>query len=167
MSYIRKNTLPKLMFRSLFILLAVSVLFISCNSDDDSGDTNEPAPVIGVWDLVELNVSPAQDVDLDGTANSNLLDELNCVSGILTINDVGTWSLTLDGVTVTSITGGLFSITCNPSQSFNSGTWAFQNNRLTLFQGDSPIVLTLDNDQLTNLVGDTLPEFFSEVYQKR
>ena len=154
------------MRRLLLLLLAVSIL-ISCNSDDDSGGTNEPAPVIGSWDLIELNVTPAQDVNEDGTANGNLLDELNCISGTLTINDVGTWSLNLNGVTVNTITGGLIDISCNPAPSFNSGTWAFQNNRLTLFQGDSPIVLTLDNDRLTNLVGETLPEFFSEVYQKR
>lgn len=155
------------MFRSGLFLLFISVILFSCASDDDSGDTNEPAPVIGVWDLVELNISPAQDVDLDGTASTNLLDELSCISGTLTIDALGTWSLTLDGVTITSITGGLFNILCNPAQAFNSGTWAYQNNQLTLFQGFDPIVLTLNGDQLTNLVGDNLPDIFSEVYQKR
>ncbi len=153
--------------RFLLFLLPLGVLIISCGSDDDPGDTNEPAPVIGVWDLVELNISPAQDINEDGTANGNILDELNCVSGTLTINDVGTWSLNLNGVTVTTITGNLFDIRCSEAPSFNSGTWAFQNNQLTLFQGAEPIVLTLDGDRLTNLVGQTLPEFFSEVYQKR
>ncbi|MDX1314154.1 MAG: hypothetical protein R3356_01515 [Eudoraea sp.] len=162
-----QSTLLIIMFRSILFLLAISTLIISCGSDDGSGGTNEPAPVIGSWDLIELNISPAQDVDEDGTANGNLLDELNCISGVLTINDVGTWSLNLNGVTVTSITGGLFDISCNPAPSFNSGTWAFQNNRLTQFLGDSNIVLSLNNDRLTNLVGGTLPEFFSEVYQKR
>jgi hypothetical protein len=166
MCYLRINTIRLMMIRSILLLLAASVLLLSCGSDD-SGDTSEPAPVIGSWDLIELNISPAQDVDQDGTPNGNLLDELNCVSGTLTINEVGTWSLNLNGVTVTSITGGLFDISCNPAPSFNSGTWAFQNNRLTLFQGDSPIVLTFNNDRLTNLVGETLPEFFSEVYQKQ
>ncbi len=155
------------MFRSLLLLLFVGTLLISCGSDDDSGDNNEPAPVIGTWDLVELNITPAQDVDEDGTANGNLFDELNCITGTLVINNVGTWTLNLDGVTVTSITGGLFNITCSTSSSFNSGTWAFQNNQLTLFQGGEPIVLTLNGDRLTNLVGDTLPDIFSEVYQKR
>jgi hypothetical protein len=153
--------------RSFLFLLSFSALLFSCGSDDDSGNNNEPAPVIGVWDLVELNVSPAQDIDQDGTASANILDELNCVSGTLTINDVGTWSLNLSGVSVTSITGGLFDIRCNPTQNFNSGTWAFQNNQLTLFQGIDPIVLTLNGDQLTNLIGGSLPEFSSEVYQKR
>ncbi len=153
--------------KSLVFLFALCGLLFSCSSDDDSGGDNEPAPVIGQWDLVELNVTPAQDIDQDGTANGNVLDELNCVSGILTINEVGTWSLNLDGVIVTTITGGLFNIRCNPEQSFNSGTWAFQNNQLTLFQGVDPIVLTLDGDRLTNLVGETLPDFFSEVYQRR
>lgn len=155
------------MFRSFLLLLAASLLFLSCGSDDDSGDSNEPAPVIGQWDLIELNVTPAQDIDQDGTANGNILDELNCVSGTLTINEVGTWTLNLNGVNITTITGGLFDIRCNPDQSFNSGTWAFQNNQLTLFQGIDPIILTLDGDRLTNLVGETLPDFFSEVYERR
>ena len=153
--------------KSAILLVIMSVFLFSCGSDDNSGGNDEPAPVIGVWDLVELNVTPAQDIDEDGTANSNILVELNCVSGTLTINDVGTWSLTLNGVTVTTITGGLFNIRCDQAQSFNSGTWAFQNNQLTLFQGVDPIILTLDGDRLTNLVGETLPDFFSEVYQKR
>ncbi len=154
-------------FKTAILFVFVSVILLSCGSDDNSGGNDEPAPVIGVWDLVELNVTPAQDIDQDGTANGNILDELNCVSGTLTINDVGTWSLNLDGVTVTTITGGLFDIRCDQLQSFNSGTWAFQNNQLTLFQGIEPIILTLDGDRLTNLVGETLPDFFSEVYQKR
>ena len=154
-------------FKSAILFVVISVFLFSCGSDDNSGGTDEPAPVIGVWDLVELNVTPAQDINEDGTASGNILDELNCVTGTLTINDVGTWSLTLNGVTVTTITGGLFNIRCNLLESFNSGTWAFQNNQLTLFQGDEPIILTLDGDRLTNLVGETLPDFFSEVYQKR
>ncbi|MBT8209674.1 MAG: hypothetical protein KJP14_04025, partial [Eudoraea sp.] len=141
--------------KSAILLLTISAFLLSCGSDDNSGGNDEPAPVIGVWDLVELNVTPAQDIDQDGTANGNILDELNCVSGTLTINDVGTWSLTLNGVTITTITGGLFNIRCDQAQSFNSGTWAFQNNQLTLFQGVDPIILTLDGDQLTNLVGET------------
>ncbi|MCE2612796.1 hypothetical protein LVD13_07415 [Flavobacteriaceae bacterium D16] len=153
--------------RSFLFLFSLCVLLFSCGSDDDSGNNNEPAPVIGVWDLVELNVSPAQDIDQDGTSNSNIIDELNCVTGILTINEVGTWSLSLNGVTVTSITGGLFDINCSSTPSFNSGTWAFQNNQLTLFQGVDPIILTLNGDVLTNLVGETLPDFSSEIYQRR
>lgn len=153
--------------QSVFLLLTIGILLAACGSDDNSGGNNEPAPVIGQWDLVELNVTPAQDINEDGTSSSNILEELNCVSGTLTINDVGTWTLDLNGVIVTTITGGLFNIRCNPDASFNSGTWAYQNNQLTLFQGAEPIILTLDGDQLTNLVGETLPEFFSEVYQKR
>lgn len=165
-SYLSARRFHMNMFRYFLLLIVACSALLSCGSDD-SADTNEPAPVIGTWDLVELNITPAQDVDEDGTANTNLLDELNCISGTLTINEDNTWSLNLNGVTVTTITGGLFDISCNPAPGFNSGSWTFLNNRLTLFPGEGNIVLTLDNDRLTNLVGGTLPEFFSEVYQKR
>ena len=155
------------MFRSVILLLTAGAFLISCGSDDESGDTNEPALVVGVWDLVELNVGPAQDLNQDGTANDNLLDELNCISGTLTINAAGTWGLDLSGVTITSITGDLYDIQCNPNQGTNSGSWELQGNQLTLFQGSDPIVLSLSGDRLTNLVGEILPGFFSEVYQKR
>ena len=151
----------------VFLALVFTNLFLSCSSDDNSGGTDEPIPVIGTWNLVELNISPAQDIDEDGNASANILDELNCVSGTLVINEVGTWSLSLDGVTITTITGGQFDIRCSTTSGFNSGTWAFQNNQLTLFQGVEPIVLTLANDRLTNLIGESLPELFSEVYQKQ
>ncbi|MCX2720556.1 hypothetical protein [Lentiprolixibacter aurantiacus] len=43
------------------------------------------------------------------------MDELNCISGTLTINAIGTWNLELDGVTITSITGDLYNIICDPA----------------------------------------------------
>lgn len=123
--------------------------------------------IVGTWSLVELNVTPDQDIDGDGTANSNILDELNCVSGTLTFRDDNTWSLAFNGVNITSITGNLFDIRCSNFTSTSNGTWRIQNNQLTLFQGFTSIFYTLNDNRLTNVIGEDLPEFRSEVYEKQ
>ena len=155
-------------FLTKYAIYLVSPLFlISCSSDDGGGGTDMNAAVIGTWDMIELNVSPDQDIDNDGTANSNLFDELNCVSGTLIFRDDNTWSLSFNGVNITSITGGLFDIRCSNFTSSSNGTWQLQNNQLTLFQGFTSIFYTLNDNRLTNVIGEDLPEFRSEVYEKR
>jgi hypothetical protein len=151
----------------LLIPLFSFALIISCSSDDTPAGSNDKDAIIGTWNLVELNISPDQDIDNDGTANSNILSELNCVSGTLTFREDNTWSLAFNGVNITAITGGLFDISCANFTSTGNGTWQLQNNQLTLFQGFTTIFYTLNDNKLTNIIGEDLPDFSSEVYQKQ
>ena len=153
--------------RKFSLSLIALVLLISCSSDDGDGGNDMKDAIVGTWNMVELNVSPDQDIDGDGTANSNILEELNCVSGTLTFRNDNTWSLALEGVNITSITGGLFDIRCSNFTSTSNGTWQIQNNQLTLFQGFTSIFYTLNDNRLTNIIGEDLPGFSSEVYEKQ
>ena len=148
------------------LLILVSFL-ISCSSDDDSSDNNNNDAVIGTWDLVELNVNPPQDINGDGTVSANIMAELDCVSGTWTVRSDNTWNLSRDGVNVTSITGNRFNIICASNASASNGTWQLQNNSLTLVQGFTTIFLTLNGNRLSNTIGEDLPQFSSEVYEKR
>jgi len=151
------------------VLLSIFTLGLvfSCSSDNTPAGSNDRDAIIGTWNLDELNVTPDQDIDEDGTANSNILSELNCVSGTLTFRDDNTWSLAFNGVNITAITGDLFDIRCANFTSTGNGTWQLQNNQLTLFQGFTTIFYTLSGDRLTNTIGEDLPEFSSEVYVKQ
>jgi hypothetical protein len=149
--------------------LLISMLFfiIACSSDNGPVDVTTPDPIVGTWELIELNISPPQDINGDGNSTSNILTDLDCVSGTLTFREDRTWDLSFDGVTITHITGGLFIFRCANFTSGGAGTWQLQNNQLTLFQGTTSIFYMLNGNRLTNSVGEDLPGFRSEVYEKQ
>jgi len=149
------------------VLFSVLALQISCSSDDSPSTNNENDNLIGTWELVELNISPPQDINGDSNTTTNILTELDCVSGTLTFNADNTWNLSFDGVNITTITGDLFNISCSSTTTTGSGTWQLQNNQLTLFQGFTSIFYTLSGNRLTNTIGEDLPNFRSEVYEKQ
>ena len=142
-------------------------LLSSCSSDDSSDPPSESELVAGTYTLVELNIDPPQDINEDGNTTSNVLSELPCATGSLTINDDATWSWTFVEVNVTTITGGLFEISCTPNTFTSSGTWQVQNNLLTLFDGVNSVFFTVGTDRLTSTTGDSLPDFRSTVYEKQ
>ncbi|MEM7381839.1 MAG: hypothetical protein AAF361_11665 [Bacteroidota bacterium] len=156
------------LFKRFSMLGLMSMAFFSCSSDDD---TSEPggnlSELVGNWELIELNVSPAQDVNEDGTASTNLTEELDCISGTLSFNSDNTWDLDLDGINVVSITGGLFDISCAAFRTSTSGTWQSSGSQVTLFSGGTTILYTLSGERLTNTIGEDLPNIQSEVYQKQ
>lgn len=147
----------------LFVCLA---LCISCSSDDGPSQPDEREKAIGSYTITALNVSPAQDVDNDGTASTNLLDEMSCITGTLNVNADSSWNLNVIRINVTTITGGLFFIDCGDADS-SSGTWSFANNQLSLNGGFEPTLYLLNGDTLTRQIGEDLPGFQSAVFTKQ
>lgn len=147
--------------------LLLILLYWSCSSDDNGGGEQEPSPAVGTWQLVELNINPPQDIDMDGNPTGNILAELPCATGTIVIDEDGSWSSTIENLSITTITGGLFIINCSGTSSDSSGSWLLQGNQLTLFRGFSSVLFTLDGDTLTNASNEDLPGFQSEVYQRQ
>ncbi len=156
------------LFRYCFGLFVILVLFQACSSDDGPDEPQVDDFLIGTWRLAELNINPPQDIDMDGTPTANVLSELDCVAGTLTFSNDNTWGLSFDGVSVTTITNDLFIIQCT-SNVTTSGTWQRQGNQVTLFRGFDAIFYTVNesNSTLTNTIGEDLPNFESEVYEKQ
>ncbi|NAY90941.1 hypothetical protein GTQ34_03330 [Muricauda sp. JGD-17] len=149
-----------------FLLTAVFLL-MSCSSDDN-GSTQPTInfSVIGIWDLVEVNVSSAQDIDLDGTPSSNLVEELPCISGTLLIDADFSWTFEQSDVAITGITGGLFFAQCSGTTSA-TGTWT-ANDTEVLFQGSSQLEsLRISGETLVNNIDEDLPGIGSFVYARR
>ena len=152
------------------LLLFLSLAVLSC-SDDDGG----PAPnpnfdlVLGTWNLTDLAISPAQDINEDGTTTTNILDELTCISARITLSPDNTWSFSGNDVIITTITGGLFKFFCSDQPRTDGGNWDIQGNLLRLVDGTGNITqFTFDStdNTLTNTIGEGLPGLQAEVYTK-
>ena len=148
---------------TFFIILMV---LFSCSSDDGGTPVvPESFLAIGAWDLTAVNINLSQDVNEDGTPSTNLIDELPCLSGLLTINSNNTWTARITDVSVTPVTGELYIIDCGNTLSF-SGNWSNTGNTLSLNSSDFQD-FTLSGDTLTENRGENLPGFLNFVYTKQ
>ena len=147
------------------LFLLVFSIF-SCSSDDGPAEESEISKASGTYELIELNVNPPQDINADGTASTNLLDELDCISGTLSLRSNGTYGFNLTGIEVTSITNGQFFIDCAAERNSDSN-WNIQNGLVTLFADVTTTPYMLVDDRLTRTIGESLPGIQSVVYLKQ
>lgn len=154
-------------FKVYIPLLAFLFILQACSSDDNAPIVDNNDAAVGTWDLAELNINPAQDIDGDGNTTTNILSELPCATGTLEINNDGTWSSTVVNLEITTITGGLFDIRCANTSNTSSGIWQLQNSQLSLFLNNTLFLYNLNGNRLTNTTNEDLPGFMSEVYEKQ
>lgn len=148
-------------------LLALVVLTGACSKDDAPTPNPNADLVLGSWNLTELRISPAQDIDEDGIATTNVLDEMDCISAQITIRSDNTWSFSGNDLVVTTITGGLFKFFCSEDNRTSGGNWDINGNTLRLADGTGNVTqFTFDAtaNTLTNLIGEVLPGLQAEVY---
>ena len=153
-----------------YLLILCFVGLLSC-SDDDGG--SEPDPnfdlVVGTWNLSELTISPAQDINEDGNTTTNILDELPCISARIVLSDNNTWSYSGNDVVINTITGGLFAFFCSDETRTAGGNWDIQGSLVRLADDRGNITLfTFDSAEntLTNIIGEVLPGLQAEIYTK-
>jgi len=151
----------------LMPLVVCLIVLQACSSDDNAPVEENNDAVVGTWNLAELNINPPQDINGDGNTTSNILTELPCATGTLTINSDGSWSSSVVNLDITSITGTLYDIRCTNTSSTASGVWQFQNSQLSLFFNTTLFLYNLSGDRLTNTTNEDLPGFMSEVYEKQ
>ena len=158
------------MKKILFFFLALALF--ACSGDDDGGSTTNPNRdlVIGTWNLSELTIFPAQDIDEDGSSTTNVLSELDCISARININSNNTWSFVGNDVVITTITGDLFKFFCSEDFRNEGGNWDIEGNVLRLADGTGTITFftfSSTENTLTNIIGETLPGLQAEVYTKQ
>lgn len=159
------------LYKLLPCFLALAFLIVSCSSSSDDDEDIQLSQeqldaITGTWILSSYEVSPAQDVNNDGTASENLVLELPCLTGTIILREDFTWSITSVSPNVTEITGGNFGISCDPA-SAAAGDWLFLNNEVVLSVTGNADVYELSGDQLTLNGGMDLPGFRRIVYQKQ
>lgn len=153
-------------YSNIVIYLFATFILYSCANDDAPANDSEVSKAAGTYQLIELNVDPAQDINDDGTESTNLLDELSCISGTLVLRSDGSYSLNLTGIEVTSITNGEFFIACATPRN-SSSNWNIQGGQVTLFADVTTTPYVLANDNLTRTLGENLPGIHSVVYEKQ
>ena len=156
----------KVLIKNLVVLFILNFTILSCSSDNGPAVESEISKASGTYELIELNVNPPQDINEDGTASTNLLDELSCISGTLSLRSNGTYGFNLTGIEVTSITGGQFFIDCATARNSDSN-WNIKNGLVTLFADVTTTPYMLVDDKLTRTVGEDLPGIQSVVYVKQ
>ncbi|GMN08888.1 hypothetical protein MTsPCn9_06560 [Croceitalea sp. MTPC9] len=147
-------------------LITLLTTLISCNITNDDGVPPPNFDVIGLWDLTEINVNPAQDINEDGMASTNLLDELDCISGELLIDGDLLWSLEQTSLQVTTITNGQFNVACSGNVVAN-GEWFSDENEITFEDNPEFSALQIENGTLVLNLGEDLPGFQSFMYTLR
>lgn len=153
--------------RYILFIFSFAIVLGACSNDDDKAETNdEMSMAVGIYELVELNINPALDINDDGNTTSNVLTELPCATGTLNLRDDGNWIWTTLEMSVTSITGGTFHLSCTSDTTTRSGSWTISNNQVTLYDGATNFNFTKDADRLTIIVGDDLPGFESMVFER-
>ncbi len=145
--------------------MALFFLLSACSSGDSPSPLSERELAMGTYTLVEININPAQDINEDGNTTSNVLTELPCATGSLTLTNDGMWTWSFVDINVTPIANGNFKISCTSNTFSSSGSWQVQNNLLTLFDGFNSALFTVSNKKLTSTTGDDLPDFKNTVYE--
>jgi hypothetical protein len=154
-----------------FILFLILGVFTACSSEDNGPEANPNLELArGTWQLQELQINPAQDINEDGQSTTNILEELTCLNGTLQLNMDYTWTFEGTDVIITTITGGLFKFFCSENLRTSTGIWDLNGNALRLADDLGNVTsFSLDANTLTltNAIGNSLPGLQAEVYSKR
>lgn len=125
-------------------LLAIALVFASCNNDDDTV-AQEDATIVGTFVLTDLNSPFIDDFNGDGTVSSNLLVEAPCLENTITFTEDGNYtsvgtSLNIDLTDNTVDCDGPFTA---------NGTYTLTGNMLSVNETDTTdpedVALTIED----------------------
>ncbi len=144
-----------------YILIALaSISLIACSEDESTDETGNmddtEVTLIGTWNVVEFTMQQALDVNGDGTASEDLLDEASCYINELTFTDEGSYAIRTSNLEFVQLGGGDFTVECNGTDT-EVGTYILDGTTLTTDEG------TTDEIEATiELSGNNLTVFGSD-----
>ncbi|WP_019037640.1 DUF5004 domain-containing protein [Psychroflexus tropicus] len=140
-----------------YLVLVFSILFLSCDDDDNSTQTLSQNDIQGEWFLSELNASQPVDLNNDGISTINLTQETDCFDE-MTINfENDTYEFTYPKIEFTGENDQ--SLVCN--NALNVGTYILENGELTattMIDGSTStesVMIELNNNQLKFTITST------------
>lgn len=151
---------------SLFVLTAL--VFTSCESDDDGSSSSN---IQGTWKLTAWNSVESFDLNNDGVASTNLLDEMDCYNNetIVFANNVATAiSTSYADITAEIVVGTTnefnYSIDCEQEFSSDDAIFTVNGNTVTItttemFDGEvseNVLVATINGNTLSFVVEEGL-----------
>ncbi|MDH7445405.1 lipocalin family protein [Aquimarina sp. 2201CG14-23] len=147
-----------------FFLFAISIalFFTSCSSDDDNGGDPTTISIVGTWQLTSASGVLPVDLNMDGMASTNLLEELPCFEDTITVSDDNTYSQDVTEITVNVDTSGPLPVVtaeCTGNTLTETGTWSLDGDELTFTPtgmnvNTVTIVLTETTLSFTDTVAD-------------
>ena len=144
-----------------YLLLLVIFLNVSCSSSGDDNPTDNGFNYLGTWELTNLEISIAQDMNNDGIFSTNLKDELVCFQTTIDVKNDQTFVVTGTKLKYISSTETTVVYECNGTSS-DSGTWSEVENGIKI----GNITYPRSGNQLTLNIGDEIPGFLKVVYTK-
>lgn len=120
--------------KRLMSVLFIAILFVSCSSDDDNNDPAETS-IVGAWTLTEANVEVPMDLNGDGTADRNFMNEVPCFEGTVSFTGTGTFAQTFSTLELEVVNGETV-YGCNGTTA-TAGTYTLNGNQLTTTTNDS------------------------------
>lgn len=142
------------MKKILFILM-VAFAFTSCDSDDDSNDSNVSAE--GMYELTFFGGTTPVDFNQDGTASANQIVETGCYQDdTITLTAGGTGSIfnsTFAFIDVVIDTedenNSTFEVTCIEDNTSTSLTWTQNEDQVSVTTDGVTFTGTLSGDELS------------------
>lgn len=159
------------MKRFLLLFTIISCL-VSCSSDDD-GAADPGDSLTGTWKLTAWNTQTAFDINNDGTASTNILDEINCldnetitfnINNTAVVNNTSALDIEVF-VDPDSSNGFVFEVDCESISDIINLSWDKNGNQVILLEEgfeDEPIVANLDGTTLTIIINDALEVYGSD-----
>ncbi|MCB0444603.1 MAG: lipocalin family protein [Gelidibacter sp.] len=151
------------MKKVIFSLLAIAVLALtSCSKDDDS---NSSTSLTGTWKLTAWNSATGYDINNDGTASTNILNELDCYNNETVVfsanNTAMAHSTSYADITAEITTGTTdeytYTVDCVDEVDSFALTWSLNGNTITFDEGTpDEIVATLSGNTFSLLVPEGL-----------
>ncbi|GGW67044.1 lipocalin-like protein [Winogradskyella epiphytica] len=138
--------------------IALIMCLSSCSSDDDSSDSM--TELHGTWSVVSLSIETAFDLNNDGVASRNLVEETPCYNGdYVNFNSDGdvrvVTALTDISVNVNSSTDYNYTYECLPGIDQES-TWTRNENVVTITMLGYTLSGTISGNTMTVVI----PNFF-------
>jgi hypothetical protein len=137
----------------IFPVIALFVLFSSCSSDDSTEmSTFSETDILGQWILIELNSTPAIDIENNGNLEENIMLQTSCFDG-WGLNFEANANFTANSSDIDFNPTASPSLVCTPRT--DSGTFSLAGNDLTvsvLVDGNvetQTISITIDNNTLS------------------
>lgn len=121
------------------LLALLSTFIISCSDDDPQNQTLSSSDIVGNWSLVEINSTPAVDLEDDGNSDPNVMNQTDCFDGM---------SLDFDNNGNVTAVSSEIDYDDSASPSFNCSLRT-DSGSYTLNNSDLSVTITLDGSQET------------------
>jgi len=135
-----------------YIMIAlVAISLIACSEDSTTDETDSEVTLIGTWNVVEFTMQQALDVNGDGTASENLLDEASCFINEVTFTEEGSYASRTSNLEFVQLGGGAFTVECNGTDT-EVGTFVLDGTTLTTDEGttdEAEATIELSGNNLT------------------